>query len=91
MIVLKYGEYIFHTNLRGWNICVTWYKYIVTKFFEVYEEYMHVYLVHISYEFDGVKYFGDMTEIFFMYGHRNMRVFSRKYLYVGDPPWKYFV
>ena len=52
---------------------------------------MHVYLVHISYEFDGVKYFGDMTEIFFMYGHRNMRVFSRKYLHVGDPPWKYFV
>ena len=27
---------------------------------------MHVYLVHISYEFDGVKYFRDMTEIFFM-------------------------
>ena len=25
---------------------------------------MHVYLVHISYEFDGVKYFGDMTENF---------------------------
>jgi hypothetical protein len=52
---------------------------------------MHVYLVHISYKFEGVKYFCDMTEIFFMHGHRNMRVFSMKYLYVGDPPWKYFV
>jgi hypothetical protein len=32
-------------------------KYFVTKFFDVYEELYAGILVHISYKFEGVKYF----------------------------------
>ena len=50
----------------------------VAYFFDVYiKKRMHVYFVHISYKFERVKYFCDMIDIFFMHGHRNMRVCAK--------------